>query len=196
MVARWLIIVIAAIALHTSRADAQPNPNWNLRFDVEIGNGDPVRGDFDIRDAIRVRPISASGPDAFRYVEQPALGGTGYVVELRRRQRDATIEVHWLHGHPGLGWTRTRTRRLDIPLEDYDSLSEWIDEQFDRAERAHAARGDSDARYMCTDGPGASTERIDGDRARWMTGSCGERHPNELIGLRLKYLVLDLLGEQ
>lgn len=196
VLARWLMVVIAITALHTSRADAQPNPSWNLRFDVEVGNGDPVRGDFDIRDAIRVRPISASGPDAFRYVEQPALGGTGYVIELRRRQRNATIEVHWLHGHPALGWTPTRMQRLSISLEYYDSLSEWIDEEFDRAEQAHAAHGDSDAMLMCTDGPGASTERIDGDRVLWMTGSCGERHPNDLIRLRLKSLVLDLLGEQ
>jgi hypothetical protein len=49
---------------------------------------------------------------------------------------------------------------------------------------------------MCADGRGASTERIDGDRVRWMSGSCGERHPNELIRIRLKELVLDLLGEQ
>jgi hypothetical protein len=194
MAARWLIVVLATIALHASRADAQTNPDWRLRFDAEVGNGDPAREGFDVRDAIRARPISVLGPDAFRYVEQPALGGTGYVIELRRRRLNATIEVNWLYGHPGLGWTRTRLRRLTIPLEDYDSLSEWVDEEFDRAERAHAARGDSDARYLCADGPGASTERISGDRARWMTGSCGEDHPNDMIGNRLKGLVLDLLG--
>lgn len=196
MVARWWIIVFAAIALQVSQADAQPRPHWLLDFDVEVGNGDPVREEFDIRDAIRARPISASGPDAFRYVEQPALGGVGYVIELRRRQRDATIDVHWLFGHPGLGWTRTRTRWLRISHEHYDNLSEWIDEELDRAEGAHTARVDTDAIRMCADGPGASTERVDGDRVRWMTGSCGERHPNELIRIRLKDLVLDLLGEQ
>lgn len=98
-----------------------------------------------------------------------------------------------MYGHPRVGWTRTRHNRLTISLDDYDELSSWIDEEFDRAASAYARR--TGAIYVCTDGPGASTERIKGGEVRWMTGSCGDRHPNELIGARLRDLVLDLLGD-
>lgn len=171
---------------------ASAQTSRHLQFDVELGAGDPVPEERDVRDAIRAAPISQLGPDAFRYVEQPALGSRGYIILVQRRRRDAVIDVSWMYGHPRLGWNRTRHQRLTISLEYYDGMSSWIDEEFDRAERAYAQR--TDARYICTDGPGASTERVKNGEVRWMTGFCGDRHPNELIGSRMRDLVLDLLG--
>jgi hypothetical protein len=183
-------LIACAVIIFASGASAQTNRH--LQFDVEIGDGDPTRARLDARDAIRAAPISQLGPDAFRYVQQPALGGRAYVILVRRRPRDAVIDISWLDGHPRIGWTRTRHKRMTISLDYYDGLSTWIDEEFDRAEQAHALR--TDAHYVCTDGPGSSTERVNGGEVRWMSGFCGERHPNELIGARMRNLVLDLLG--
>lgn len=183
--------MLCAAFAFASAATAQTGRD--LQFDVEIGIGDPIRAERDVRNAARARPISQMGPDAFRYVEQPALGSRGYVISVQRRRRDAVMDVSWMYGHPRLGWTRTRHERLSISLDYYDGLSSWIDEEFDRAARAYARR--TGAIYVCTDGPGASTERMRNGEVRWMTGFCGDRHPNELIGARLRDLVLDLLGD-
>ncbi len=183
-------MALCAVITFASLASAQTGRD--LQFNVEVGTGDPVRRERDVRDAIRAASISQLGPDAFRYVEQPALGSRGYVILVRRGRREAVIDVSWMYGHPRLGWNRTRHERLTISLEYYDGLSGWIDEEFERAERASAIGGD--AIYVCTDGPGVSTERVKDGQARWMTGFCGDRHPNELIGTRLRDLVLDLVG--
>lgn len=184
------VLLVCAAVTFSGVASAQTEDT--AYFDVEIGTNDPSRESLDVRDAIDAPPISQLGPDAFRYIEQPALGGRGYIISVQRRRNDAVLDASWMYGHRSLGWRRTRHQRFVISLDLYLSLSEWIDEELDRAAQAPPRQGDVIA--VCADGPGATTERISDGHVRWMSGSCGDLHPNDIVRERMLNLVLDLVG--
>lgn len=151
---------------------------------------------FSILTWTKARPLNRLGDDVVRMSSTPALGGRGWVIELRRVDGDsAEGEVRFL-------WTgRDRGVEIgrigfDIPAEDYAVLTGQIDAQLARRDfQESRVTRDPDGTIVeflvCTDGPGYVTERRVGSKQLWLKGFCGDDHPNQAIAALLQKVVLD-----
>lgn len=161
---------------------------------AETGVGEAPRGDHDIRDELRSRPISAVGPNSFRLSSQPALGGRGFIIELAAQGRVGVVTVKWADGHPRSGWRQTRQRTFRISRDEFDGLMESVDAMLADSETPLIQSGDpndpqDDVIILCTDGPGYLSERSRAGEVTWLSGFCGENHPNDLIsGMLVQWL--------
>lgn len=159
---------------------------------AETGLGAAPRSNLhDVLDAVGAPPLNQIGPDAFRFSQEPALGGRGYVMTFAGHADGARAEIIWLDGHPRSGWRRTRRVRLELDLGEYERLASFVDEELERGEPILMSDGEG---IVCTDGPGFLTERVMDGVHRWMSGFCGDAHPNNAIKGYLAGWALDRLG--
>jgi len=142
---------------------------------------------FDEYQPFQLEPLNELGDDVIRFSSKPALGGTGYVVEMVRLDRDTIkARILYIYGHPKEGWTKTAEMLLEMHRLSYEELAKWVDEEL--------AKGDPEltlpdgATFVCTDGPGYLTERRKADQDTSLDGSCGD-HPNNRIALAMGGLI-------
>lgn len=160
------VVLLASFAL-VSTAHAE----------TERGEYRPSRGD--VLQAARAPRLSSIGVDAIRFSSTPALGGRGWIVELRKGQAGGAVgEAQFFSGHPRTKWTRTGWIKLSLPDAAYAELASRIDLLLTRKEPASA----SDEVVVCTDGPGYLTERRRAGMTVWLSGFC-DGNPNDEIAV-------------
>lgn len=143
---------------------------------AEAGQG-PLPVDKGIRRAAGAVPLDRIGDDVIRFSSSPALGGSGVVIEIHRRDgKSAVGAVRLLVGHRDQ-WTTLGTLAIEMPVTDFDALAGRVDALMDRGEPSKTRDGNI---IVCTDGPGYVTERRSGGHSRWLMGFCGD-HPNKEI---------------
>lgn len=151
---------------------------------------------FSILTWTKSRPLNRLGDDVVRMSSTPALGGHGWVIELRRVDAgSAEGEVRFLRTGRDHGIEVGRIR-FDIAAEDYAALIRQIDallarRDFQRSRVTRDPDGTVTELLVCTDGPGYLTERRVGGKEVWLEGSCGDDHPNQAIAALLQKVVLD-----
>jgi len=160
---------------------------------AETGAGEaPRRSQHDVRDAVNAPPLARIDRDAFRFSQQPALGGRAYVMTFSGQADGPWAEIVWLDGHPRTGWRRTRRERIELTGSEYQDLATFVDEHLARGEPQ--LTDDEGEGVVCTDGPGYTTERLMDGVQTWMHGFCGEGHPNQTIKNELAVWALHRLG--
>lgn len=132
----------------------------------------------DILSAAKVRPLNRGIDDVIRFSSAPALGGRGYVVELRKSSKATTGRLILLYGHPRMGWRIRGEVPLEITPADFDVLANAT-QRFDRQAPSEVGQ---DEVVVCTDGPGYLTELRLAGRLRQLSGFCGD-HANNRIAM-------------
>lgn len=147
--------------------------------------------------SVAAQPVSTLGADALRFSTEPQLGGTAIVVEATRRADGShRVRVRRFEGHPRIGWAAEREWSFRLSDREYRALTLRIDQLLALPD----PQPDCDrvvfeeCGYVCTDGAGILVERATDGRALWRRGSCGPRHPNDLIEKVIRRLVRGKLG--
>ena len=81
---------------------------------AEAGAGEVPLSESSVLRAIRARPLTQLGDDAFRFTSEPALGGFATAVEIRPRLDYYQVSVTFLYGHPSEGWKKDGELRFGI----------------------------------------------------------------------------------
>lgn len=105
--------------------------------------------------------------DALRFSSEPALGGIGYVIELRAAGR---VDVSWYKGHRRSGWSRTRHMWFQADPGQVLAVASTVDEMMAKGVAELKNRGD--AVQVCLDGPGFLTERRKAGQLSWLRPFC------------------------
>ena len=163
---------------------------------VESGVGAFDHGRFSILAWSQAPKLAALGDDVVRMSSTPALGGTGWVIELHRADAkfaEGEARFLWTSRSEGVEAGRIKLR---MRLEDYETLTRRIDTElartdFEDSRVTRNAQGQVTELIVCTDGPGYVTERRVDGRMTWMGGFCGDGHPNNVIAALLQQTVLD-----
>jgi hypothetical protein len=142
---------------------------------------------FDEYQPVELRPLSELGDDAIRFSSRPALGSSGYVVEVVRLDpRTVNGRILYVYGHPSEGWFQTVEMLLEMHPLEYEELARWVDEEMAKADPQPRPDGTI---MLCADGPGYLTERRKAGADSQLEGSCGVDHPNSRISLAMGGLI-------
>lgn len=137
-----------------------------------------------------VEKIETVGPDGLRFSSRPALGGNGYIVQITKQDNgEGRGQVILLHGHPIDGWFQTGELMLIVYFDEYAEIARLFDEAMAKSNDPHIKPSDDNVIFVCTDGPGYLSERITGGQSTELEGSCGEKHPNNLLAVVIEGLI-------
>ncbi|HEX8643962.1 MAG TPA: hypothetical protein VF702_08625 [Allosphingosinicella sp.] len=183
---------------------------WLLRFLIgaSFASGGaianlPVEGDgreeSSVLRSIEARPLTTLGADALRFSTEPQLGGKAIVVEIARSAEGShRVRVRRFHGHFRSGWAADGEWNFLLSDRRYRAFVARVDRLLAQPDPRPDCRGASqeECMYVCTDGPGILVERASGGRTVWRRGSCGPRHPNDLIEKAVRRLLRRNLGRR
>lgn len=158
-----------------------------------------ARNENSVLRSIGAQPIVTMGADALRFSTEPQLGGTAIVVETARSAGGShQVRVRRFDGHFEEGWAADGEWNFRISDQQYRALTSRIDlllaQPDPRPDCDEVA--EDECMYICNDGPGILVERAIGGRSVWREGSCGPRHPNDLVEEVIRRLVRRSLGRR